>query len=64
MPSSQPRAVRCSVPTTRKALAIVREMWGAHSEEHPLNIARVVAPTKVSASEFAFAFVLRRHRAS
>ena len=54
--------MHCSVPDTRRALSAIRSMWADHSESCPLDISRLVPPHGATASSFAFAFVLRRHR--
>ena len=56
--------MHCSVPDTRRALSAIRSMWAEHSDDTPIDISRVVTPHGATASSFAFAFVLRRHRSA
>jgi len=60
-PSTASAVVGMTVPEVRAALAILRHMWSCHSPVYPIYASTLLVEG-MSASEFAFHFVLGHHR--
>ena len=53
-----------TVPETRKALQGMRTDWKQHTPHNPFDMSASVEPQQQRIGEFAFLFVLGRHRAA
>ena len=54
-----------TVADVRKCLAKLREMWAAHAPDYPMDLSTDVwvnQDSQLSASEFAFKFVIGHHK--